>query len=398
MGVVRFGPFRFIAELGLAGKAIDIPESDQTPRDPRAGNAAAAVSTKLAPVQFPRDCYLDLLRAVAILMVVAYHLAGMSPISGLRDALLPGWGRYGVDVFFVLSGWLIGGLYWRELRRFGSVKLRSFLPRRWIRTLPPYFAALLFAWLAAWASRKQPFSPGYLFFIHNYYAVMPFFLVSWSLCVEEHFYVLLPLGLKLFSRMRVSPHWFFAILLVTSPISRWVVSRHGIDTDVFGYYFTATHLRFEGLALGFWASYLPFMAGRWWLWLRQYSRWLFWGGWLLLIPLPLYSDILLYRLGFTEGAVAVTMILIHLTGRNPVWIASNSAVKWIALTSYSVYLTHTLMIHAALEVMDRAPSLPTPVFFPLALALIATGGAFFYLAFERTSLLLRARLAPRRTK
>jgi peptidoglycan/LPS O-acetylase OafA/YrhL len=365
-------------------------------RNPDQPIAAPTVGTELAPLHQPRDCNLDLLRATAILMVAAYHLVWMAPVLYPRTAMVAEYGRLGVDVFFVLSGWLIGGLYWRELRRFGSVKLRSFLPRRWLRTLPPYFAALLLAWAAAWASRKQPFPPGYLIFIQNYYAVMPFFLVSWSLCVEEHFYIVLPLGLKLFSRIRVSQHWFFAILLITSPVSRWFASRHGLEPD-WGYQFTATHLRFEGLALGFWASFLPFMAGRWWLWLRQYSRWLFWGGWLLLAPLPFYSDMLMYRLGYTELAAAITMIMLHLTGRNPGWIARSRAVHWIALTSYSVYLTHTLMIHAALEVITRVPSLPAAVFFPLSLVLIATGGALFYLAFERSSLLLRARFAPRRT-
>ncbi len=344
-----------------------------------------------------RDAYLDLLRASAILLVVFYHVVWTAPVIYKRTAMVAEYGRLGVDVFFVLSGWLIGGLYWRELRRFGNVELRSFLPRRWIRTLPPYFVALLIAWTAAWVSRKQPFVPSYLIFIQNYFTVMPFFQVSWSLCVEEHFYILLPLGLKLFSRIRVSPHWFFAMLLITSPISRWIVAQNGI-THIWGYEFTETHLRFEGLALGFWASYLPYMAAQWWLRLRRYSWWLFWCGWLLLISLPLYSYMMMYKLGFTVVAVAVTMILVHLTGRNPGWIARSSAVKWIALTSYSVYLTHTLMIHLALGAMHRAPFLPIPTFFPLSLAMVAIGGVLFYLAFERTSLMLRARLSPRRTK
>ncbi len=394
----RFGRIPFPSSRpALAQRVTEIQESAKPATTANQGIAPATAATELASVQPPRDAYLDSLRAIAILLVVAYHLAALAPFFTARTLRAFACGRYGVDVFFVLSGWLIGGLYWRELRRFGNVKLRSFLPRRWIRTLPPYFAALPLAWVAAWVDRREPFLPGYLIFVQNYYAIMPFFLVSWSLCVEEHFYVVLPLGLKFFSRIRVSPHWFLAFLVIISPICRWITSRHGIDTENWDYHFTATHLRFDGLALGFWASYLPFMARRWWLWLRQYSRWLFWGGWSLLVPLPFYSDMLFYRLGFTELALAITMILVHLTGRNPGWIARSRAVHWIALTSYSVYLTHTLMIHVALEVITRAPSLPDAVFFPLSLVLVALGGALFYLVFERSSLLLRARFAPRRT-
>ena len=377
--------------------ATPILETSDTIRSLETKSAAAAVAADTAPQSPLRDSYLDLLRAIAILMVVAYHVIWTAPVAYPRAASALEDGRFGVDIFFVLSGWLIGGLYWREFRRFGNTELRSFLPRRWLRTLPPYFAALFLAWLAVWVSRGQPFLPGYLFFIQNYYLVMPFFMTSWSLCVEEHFYLVLPLGLKLFSRIRVSPHWFFAILLVTSPVSRWITSRHGFSND-WNYMVTATHLRFDGLVLGFWASYLPYMAERRWLWLRQYSRWLFWCAWLLLFSIPFYSVALTYRLGLFVLAVAIAMMLVHLTGRPPVWIARTSVVKWIALTSYSVYLTHTLMIHAAVEAMRRAPFLPTLTYFPLSVALIASGGALFYLAFERTSLLLRARISPRRTK
>src|SRR5437867_7301754 len=93
-----------------------------------------------------RDANLDLLRATAISMVVAYHVIQMSPVpqpSLMRFAVF---GQYGVDVFFVLSGWLIGRLYWKEHVRFGEVQLLRFWSRRWLRTIPPYAIALGFSW------------------------------------------------------------------------------------------------------------------------------------------------------------------------------------------------------------------------------------------------------------
>src|SRR5262245_45267788 len=94
---------------------------------------------------------LDLLRAIAILMVVVYHSAHTMP--SLRS--VTNYGEYGVDLFFVLSGWLVGGLYWRERASFVSVNIVGFWIRRWLRTLPPYFVALLLSWLAVRIMRNE---------------------------------------------------------------------------------------------------------------------------------------------------------------------------------------------------------------------------------------------------
>jgi len=73
-----------------------------------------------------RNPGLDMLRAVAITMVVCYHVIQMSPspLPGLMRVVHLG--QYGVDLFFVLSGWLIGGLYRREKLQFGDVQLIRF--------------------------------------------------------------------------------------------------------------------------------------------------------------------------------------------------------------------------------------------------------------------------------
>src|SRR5262249_23083778 len=68
-----------------------------------------------------RDHNLDLIRATAIAMVLIYHGIVMSPIQSPWIRQMTNYGQYGVDLFFVLSGWLIGGLYWRERKEFGNV-------------------------------------------------------------------------------------------------------------------------------------------------------------------------------------------------------------------------------------------------------------------------------------
>src|SRR5438128_1741237 len=99
----------------------------------------------------------------------------MSPVPQPGLMRFAVFGQYGVDLFFVLSGWLIGGIYWKEQARFGDVDLLRFWSRRWLRTIPPYLVALMLSWLAVFAERRETFDWGYLAFIQNYYHMMPFF-------------------------------------------------------------------------------------------------------------------------------------------------------------------------------------------------------------------------------
>ena len=91
----------------------------------------------------------------------------MSPVALPMISLATTYGQYGVNLFFVLSGWLIGGLYWREMQVDGQVNIPPFWCRRWLRTLPPYFVALAISWAAVHLSRGQPFDAGYLLFLQT---------------------------------------------------------------------------------------------------------------------------------------------------------------------------------------------------------------------------------------
>ena len=372
-------------------------EGDVVALDAASPPNVAATAGKAVAAGPARDCYLDVLRASAIVMVLIYHVVAMSPVALPGVGAVTHFGAYGVDVFFVLSGWLIGGLYWREQRRFGDVRLGRFLPRRWIRTIPPYLVALLLSWLAVRIARHEAFDGRYLLFIQNYLPVIPFFEVSWSLCVEEHFYLFLPALLWVWTRLKIPAHWLFACLLITAPVCRAITARHGIGGG-FGYTLTATHLRMEGLILGFWMAYFPSMSPGIWQRLKQAARWLLIPACLGLACLPLLSDRWMYMAGLTILAVALTTILVCLTGRAPNRFAASAGVKWVALTSYSVYLTHALVIHVGLMILDRMHSHSLAVYFPLTIALIAAVGATFYFVVEWTSLRLRDRVAPRRAR
>src|SRR6478735_12009870 len=145
---------------------------------------------------------LDLLRALAIIVVVVYHAA----LFGFK---LPGrvtrFGWIGVDLFFVLSGYLIGGQLLAPLSRGQPIKLGRFFLRRALRILPAYLVVLaIYFLLPAW--REYPeISPLWKFLVSVQNIGLrggTSFSHAWSLAVEDQFYLLLPLVLLFVIRGR----------------------------------------------------------------------------------------------------------------------------------------------------------------------------------------------------
>src|SRR4051812_7704774 len=90
-----------------------------------------------------RNPGLDTLRAVAIAAVVVTHLFPPSFTAlGPKQRAVLDLGVRGVDLFFALSGYLVGGIAIREIQRLGTLRLPAFWARRWLRTLPAYYVVL----------------------------------------------------------------------------------------------------------------------------------------------------------------------------------------------------------------------------------------------------------------
>jgi peptidoglycan/LPS O-acetylase OafA/YrhL len=147
---------------------------------------------------------LDTLRAVAILWVIVHHVSDSMHLRGV--GLLAGrflaFGNSGVDLFFVLSGYLIGSLLLAEVQSTGALDNSRFWSRRWLRTLPAYYVTLGLLYslhLVSSSSGPWPNLPSYLVFVQPY-ANGPDtlrFAWSWSLCTEEWVYLLLPVAVSL---------------------------------------------------------------------------------------------------------------------------------------------------------------------------------------------------------
>jgi len=145
-----------------------------------------------------KNPWLDCVRSLAIACVLLGHSALLlQEWPQLHFLLLSGY--MGVEIFFVLSGFLIGGILWRMRFRFDAAALRTFWLRRWLRTLPNYFLFLLgVTLLAVLGLREAPLWPQgwwqYALFVQNLAWRHPdFFAEAWSLSVEEVFYLCLPL-------------------------------------------------------------------------------------------------------------------------------------------------------------------------------------------------------------
>lgn len=143
---------------------------------------------------------LDVFRAFAILLVVFGHGGFL-----LRDTLFEGFPYFkminGVDIFFVLSGFLIGGILLREVNktgRFESSDLLHFWKRRWFRTLPNYYLILVLNYFVVKYGiineDIEQFNFHFFTFTHNFSSPFSgFFWESWSLSIEEWFYIFTPL-------------------------------------------------------------------------------------------------------------------------------------------------------------------------------------------------------------
>ena len=313
---------------------------------------------------------LDGVRAIAVLLVIVFHLSPGAVVGGY----------IGVDLFFVVSGFLITSLLLRERERTGRIALGNFWRRRARRVLPPRGGVLLVCCSAAYfiggdvlvGIRQQllgavTFSSNWVFLANSsdyFDATTPeLFRNLWSLAVEEQFYLLWPLLLVLVL-VRV-PRWVritSALLLAAAP-AVWMATLWTAETATRVYYGTDTH--FFGLALG---ATLAFAAVHW------PARALEWPRWQRTVlgltgPIAL-AGILVIAAAMPEdspmpfqgglAAVSVLSVIVIATllvpGTPLARVLDLAPMRWIGERSYGLYLWHWpvfLLVVAALPAWAR---------------------------------------------
>ncbi len=170
-------------------------------------------------LQMSRSFGLDFLRSIAITLVIIEHLSWFL-LTYIQPNVLHSFtfiGLFGVELFFILSGFLIGNIVLRI--KFENLRsdLLNFYIRRWMRTLPLYFLAIIIFELISFLISKE-FAPHwhYYFFLQNFTSnSAEFFGVSWSLVIEEWFYLILPLLIYVFTKNKTMKKKLLLSLVVS---------------------------------------------------------------------------------------------------------------------------------------------------------------------------------------
>ena len=196
---------------------------------------------------------LDVLRGFAISFVIFHHIAKNVPVLHLLTMSKYGW--TGVDLFFVISGFLITGILLEARNK--PHYFRNFYARRALRIWPLYYALLLFAFLllplAVPALRARIFADAYPwqsypFFVQNLFSTREIAFgpvgVTWSLAIEEQYYLVWPILVLVLSRRALS--WAAAGAFSLSVFLRILCSLNLLHVFVY----TNTLTRLDGIALG----------------------------------------------------------------------------------------------------------------------------------------------------
>jgi peptidoglycan/LPS O-acetylase OafA/YrhL len=381
------------------------------------------------PSRSVRSVPVDILRGIAILLVIGRHAVMMPDYPGIRE-VVHAWrqiGWSGVDLFFVLSGFLVGGLIFAEIKTSGDFRAARFVQRRWLRTIPLYaiYVVYLFGF---WKFEKGLFPISkylrsnfvslipYLTFTQNY--LRPRVDQTWSLAVEEHFYLALPLIVVAIlswrtARRAMNPYAIPAVFLaiaIACTMTRCVFNMHrpyNGQTHV-----ARTHIRIDSLFFGVLIAYgwhfhreIVERIGR-----RRYL--LVTLAVLMLSPflfIEITEEPFAYTFGFVSLYIAYGLLLIAaitcsaesgLSG----WIVRNPIGQWIATMgfySYGVYIWHNdINLHLLGGLRDRGvlanldPTLRWAIFEIVYIGLAFLAGWLSYRLVEGPMLNVRNRIWP----
>ncbi len=308
-----------------------------------------------APLIRPYMPELDSVRGLAILLVLLLHgtalpLHGQLSKSGKLFFAVSRHGGVGVNLFFVLSGFLITGILLDA--RNNSDYFRRFYIRRALRILPAFYATLLVLLVGGWISWR--FVTLSLLFLANstsLFGVPLQYGPLWSLAVEEHFYLLWPSAVRGLSGRGLA--LVAAFVVAVSPVLRGAAFMTGHFADPAPLY---TWFNLDGLALG------ALLA----IWVRQSS---FQRRQLSRIALPLlaagvagYALVLnrsLYDAAFlmtarNTGCIGLLSCMLLLGTSRWRFLVDVPVLKFFGFISYGLYLVHALAFHAADVLFSRA--------------------------------------------
>ncbi len=340
---------------------------------------------------------LDHLRALAILQVFLFHyfiLSGGEP-AWLPDAAKFGW--TGVDLFFVLSGFLIASPLLKQLKQGEPLSLRNFFIKRFFRILPAFWVVLALYFCIPFFREKEALPPlwKFLCFTQNFGLNLQeygTFSHAWSLCVEEHFYLLLPFTLLLLQRSTLLKRagWLLIALFITG----FFIRHYSFNTLYlpheaaqnswmywYKYVYYPTYNRLDGLLVGVSIAAIARFAPQVWHRLCQYptvtfiaSLGILTGAYFLCAEPRSYAASVW---GFPLIALGYGVMLISAVSPGSFLYRWRSPLTaWMATLSYALYLSHKGVIHITHELWADAKLNPNLL---LIVAMVTCGMAAYLL-------------------
>jgi peptidoglycan/LPS O-acetylase OafA/YrhL len=347
-------------------------------RDAPAGPAALGrfLSLKLLDNRYPALHGMRVLAILSVLQIhVTYVLSGdfMGKGTGILDATLVGesyWIFFGMDMFFILSGFLIGSILHRSLQLSGVQDVRRFYVRRVFRTFPSYWVVLTLLAVSIHLTREQRHNlPLEYVYGTNFASLMPQTVVmiwGWSLALEEQFYLAVPLLLFVLYRLPRDSHRIAALsgIWCLAPAVRLAIYLRGgpwtYESLQRALYFR-TYTRFDDLVLGVLLVFVYNAYGdaiRRWLeapfhralvgLLSLACLWLLRNPALFGVESALFVYVLSW--GTITGVMYSGPLLVLLLGKSG-WIPrllSAAIFRRVATLGYGVYLVHIPVIHYGL--------------------------------------------------
>lgn len=302
-----------------------------------------------------RLCGLDLLRAIAIIWVMLLH----GTKYGTPSQEISGLGWMGVDLFFVLSGFLIGSQFFKLVSKRQEINLSQFYINRAFRILPAYIAVLSIYFLVPLTREGQGLQPlwQFLSFSVNLFidtSSSNTFSHVWSLCIEEYFYLLFPL-IILFLMPRSSMTKILVLSLSVILLGMYLrgyiwINELGWGQSYFEKIYYPTYTRLDGLLAGvLLAAVKVFKPNVWDYIMKHGNKVLLVGGAGLALAIWVFKARFGYLatvVGFPILSFSFAFIVAGACSPNSVLGKYKiTGAYFVATLAYSLYLTHKSVFH-----------------------------------------------------
>jgi peptidoglycan/LPS O-acetylase OafA/YrhL len=373
--------------------------------------------TKLAASSEPKKLLgLDHLRALAITMVLFYHYRMFAHPEWLDEVI--GFGWTGVDLFFVLSGFLISSPLFERMAKGKSISLPEFFIKRFFRIIPPYLLVLAIYFLIPAFRERESLPPlwKFLTFTQNLGLDLKTngtFSHVWSLCVEEHFYLFFPLVLAAMIALRATKKgWIVLLTLFLLGFGIRLYCWHYLIAPSLGaddfwrtwyrHMYYPTYDRLDGLLVGVAIAALfafrPVLKER----ITRHGNAIFGGGIVVLTGAWfLCEDQMSFAasiFGYPVIAAGYGLMVIAAVSPSCFLYRFNSRITaFIAKMSFVLYLSHKGVIHLMQPLFEKAGLAPKGNLMFGASMLAAVAGAFvLHKIVEVPALRLRQRVLNKR--